>query len=171
MKNILIVLILLFTNEIIFSQDNIYCLSQDDLNLLLGKYIPVRRSGRPWENQSFSWGIQYSAGAQEAFVIDFVDKLGYSTAYLFGENNRNCLLIFGDGLYFLITEINKINTNVFSLSVSQKQNSELVAYGQLIISFLDDFNINVVPYPNNNRSWLYSGDFWKTAGPTVIQNR
>jgi len=150
----------------LFAQNYDYGLSQDDLNLLLGYFVPnikaLKQNGREW---SFSWGKQTVIDTNGNFVL-----IDYNGVWNLGEYNKH-LLIYDSGImYFLITEIEKVSTNKFKLSVSSMQNFRIWDFedqGYIIITFLDNTHITIDGTNCKMGLFNYKVVLLKTAGPLV----
>lgn len=172
MKKVYLLIFTLCVNGSLFSQDNVYGLTEEDLNLLLGHFTEgCENVTQHWVKESFSWGVQYVVYYHDSIRIDFEDRLGRSTDSLSDGVYENYLMIYDSGLIFLITGIEKIDTNTFILTIASRRFQPefyLENFRQITIVFLDDLHINIyVPYISGE----HPRNMWKSAGPTVIQNR
>jgi hypothetical protein len=176
MKKIFIICFLLFFSVSLFSQGYNYGLSQDDLNLLLGDYVPNIENARTiyrWGEASFSWGRQnrviYNG---DSFKIDY-----YSVqSSLFGIEYKNHLVFFNSGLLHLIRNIEKHSINIFILSLAGlyrvNDNSRIFGIrdiGQIMITFLDDRHV-VIDNVNYTDRFPFGRQWWKSAGPMVTND-
>ena len=171
MKKIFIICFLLFFSVSLFSQGHTYGLSQDDLNLLLGQFVPNIENARTryrWVERSFSWGRQPAIDTNGDMV-----RVDYSTRFTsrLGIEYENHLVFFNSGLIFLIQNIEKKSTDTFILSFNaapQHGDLNIKDVGQIVITFLDDRHMIV-----RNINYIYGFPFgrqwWKSAGPTVLQ--
>jgi hypothetical protein len=167
MKRIYFVCFIVFICGNVFSQNYNYGLSKDDINLLLGQYIPsVEIYKYQWYEQNFSWGKQIATGSNAAIInIDY----SKSSARRLGQKYENYLLIDDTSVPFVITKIEKISTNKFVLTLVLivNLNEPPKEAGQITITFLDNIHLVI-----DNTNCPVSGCFnymilWKCAGPTV----
>ena len=165
MKKSLFICFFICINMNLFAQNYDYGLSQNDINLLLGYFVPniqaLKRNGR---EESFSWGKQIAIDTNGDFVL-----IDYNNVWNLGEYNKH-LLINDSGFQFLITEIEKVSTNKFKLSVSSIQDFRIWGFedeGYIIITFLDNTHITIDKTNFKMGLFDYKVVLLKTAGPVL----
>lgn len=165
MKKFLVICFFALLSCNLYSQNYNYGLSQQDLNLLLGQYVPSGIFiGNRLSEQSFSWGKQEAVSGNDDMIYIDYEKVSASS---FGKKYENHLVIYGRGLGFLIVRIEKIAANKFKLSLVSRYSSTLKDMGYIIITYLDDIHI-VVDDTNCSVWWInIQTVYWKSAGPTV----
>jgi hypothetical protein len=169
MKKLLFICFFICINMNLFAQNYDYGLSQNDINLLLGYFVPniqaLKRNGREW---SFSWGKQIAIDTNGDFVM-----IDYNTSvkWNLGEYNKHLLINDSGRLYFLITNIEKVSTNKFKLSVSSTQYFQTMGFedeGYIIITFLDNTHITIDKTNFKMGLFNYKVVLLKTVGPDVL---
>ena len=173
MKKLLIIFIFLYSNIILFSQDLNFGLKQEDINKLLGQYIPKKDIGigYGWIEKSFSWGTSEAWNTNGDMMIIEYEK-GYSRFYDL-ENEYRLWLIF-DGPAFIITNIEKLSESQFKISIEIRDycdelNSTVFNEGSIIYNFLN--NRTVLLENMSQLNWSILNAQWiKTAGPYININ-
>jgi len=169
MKKIFIIFFMICTGMNLFSQNYDYGLSQDDLNLLLGFYVPdienLKKRGREW---SFSWGNQTVIETNtDSVQIDYNASVRWDKI---DKKYENHLLIRDSGyMNFIITDIEKLSANKFKLSIFSMQYYQIWGLkdeGYIIITFLDNVHASI-DTANCTKGFFRYGVLWKCAGPTV----
>ncbi len=169
MKKLFIFYFFMHTTFNLFSQNYNYGLSQSDLNLLLGQFVPnTNIASYRWVAQSFSWGRQTAIDTNGDNVqIDYDIRFALGA----GEKYKNHLVIWDSALAFVITNIRKTATNSFVLSlVFAQEFTGAVNAGQITITFLDDIHA-VIDNTNCLVNLFNYMVLWKSAGPTVTVNK
>lgn len=170
MKKVIFVYFLMINSMFVFSQNHTYGLSQSDLNLVLGQFVPSVEIWRyRWIEESFSWGRQTAVSVDtedDAIKIDYYA----SAASSFGKKYEKHLMISNTGFLFLVTNIEKTAANKFTLTLITRQYSSIKYVGQITLTFLDGNHIVI-----DNTNCLINGWFdymilWKSAGPTITVN-
>jgi len=166
MKKSLFICFFICINMNLFAQNYDYGLSQNDINLLLGFFVPnieiLKRPGREW---SFSWGKQTVIMTNDNFV-----KIDYNTFETIDKKYEKHLLINESGMYFLITNIEKVSTNKFKISISSMQYFQTMGFkdeGYIIITFLDSTHITIEKTNPIMGFVNYKVVLLKTAGPVL----
>ena len=171
MKKLLITFLFLLVSETIFSENYTYGLSQDDINLLLGLFIPKVDTGMyDFVTQTFSWGTQTFKFDRRFQLTDRV-TIDYSprAAIRYGKNYERHLIIDDDGSGFLVTKIEKIAANIFELSLIRSSPFWLTGKreaGSITITVLDNYyiiidNTNLITWG----SALHHGKMRRIASP------
>ena len=171
MKKLVMFYFLLFFSLTLYSQNFYYGLSERDLNLLLGQFVPSAEiAGYRWIAQPFSWGRQTAIDTNGDQI-----RIDYSSRYneQLGFGYERYLVISDNSIPFVITRIEKAGENRFVLTLVLVVNpNEPKIAGQITITFIDDIHIVI-----DNTNFLVNGSFnymvlWKSAGPTVtVRNR
>lgn len=172
MKKILFIIFLLFVCLNLFSQNYNYGLTQNDLNLLLGQYVPNAETSKyNWVLQFFSWGRQTAISINgDVILIDYNNNM----AERLGSEYKGYLILSEPGVAFLISNIEKLADNKFVLSLVSLANlgSRPPKYaGQITITFLDNIHIviDTTDFLLNGFNYMI---LWKSAGPTVtVKNK
>jgi hypothetical protein len=160
----------------VYSQNLNYGLSQQDLNLLLGQFLPSSNiSGYRWIENTYSWGKQKSVDTNGDVIFidyysDFFKNDPSRQTSRIGQKYKNCLIINTSSINFLISKIEKIMPNkyVLTLVLIENQNNPKNA-GQITITFLDDIHI-VIDNTNCLVNLFNHLVLWKSAGPTITVN-
>jgi len=171
-KNILIICVFVLISFKLFSQEYSYGLSQDDLNLIQGQYVPnVDISRYRWaEERTYSWGAQKTIiNATNSVVIDYYGR----QAAFYGSEYENYLILRHWGIIYFIKSIEKVSNNVFILSLlgpeysSDAKAYEFVDFGQILLTFSGERYVKI---SDINFIWGFSFNvqWWKSAGPTVV---
>jgi hypothetical protein len=171
MKKIFIIYFLMYTSMNLFSQNYDYGLSQDDLNLLLGYFVPdieaLKQRGSDW---SFSWGKQTVIDTDGDFVIiDYEVDVNWKI----DKKYERYLVINDSGFNLLITNIEKLSANKFKLSIFSMQYGEeqyreiwgLRDEGYIIITFLNNTHTTIEKTNSIMGLFNYKEILLKTAGP------
>ena len=154
-----------------FFRNNIYELSQDNMNRILGQFVPshsITEQTR-WTESNYSWGIENTVSTNgDNIIIDF----GCSVANRI-EGFDDYLFLFDTGLLFIITNIDVISENKFKLFVGMGVfSNEISDEGYFTIEFSNDgyvliyyniLNIRTSPHGNFNGITLWT----KTVEPTT----
>jgi hypothetical protein len=170
MKKIFVICFLLFLSVSLFSQGHNYGLLQDDLNLLLGEFVPNEQIPMVrWFERSFSWGRQPAIDTNGDMVrVDYSNRF---TSRL-GIEYENHLVFFNSGLIFVIRNIEKKSTDTFILSLGaapQHGDLNIKDVGQIVITFLDDRHM-IISNINYIYGFIFGQQWWKSAGPTVTND-
>jgi len=153
----------------LFAQNYDYGLSQDDLNLLLGYFVPdieaKKHRSREW---FFSWGKQTVIDNNNGFVI-----IDYNTNvnFKYDKKYEKHLLINDTGFQFIITNIEKVSTNKFKLLFVLVQSHEVDGIensGYIIITFSDTVHA-IIDNTNCSKMFFDYNMLCKTAGPSKCQ--
>jgi len=169
MKKLLFICFFMYASMNLFAQNYDYGLSQDDLNLLLGFFVPdietkKQSVSREW---FFSWGKQNVIDNNNGFVI-----IDYNTNVnlKFDKKYEKHLLINESGFKFIITNIEKISMNKFKLSIVLIQSHELYgseSSGYIIITFSDTVHA-VIDNTNCSKMFFDYNVLCKTSGPRSV---
>jgi len=148
----------------LFAQNYDYGLSQYDLDLLLGYFVPdtetLKKRAREW---SFSWGEQTVISSNNFVIIDYNTNVNLK----FDKKYEKHLLINDSGFKFIITNIEKISTNKFKLSFVSIQSHELdgnESNGYIIITFSDNVHA-IIDNTNCSKMFFDYNVLCKTTGP------
>jgi hypothetical protein len=165
MKKILFVYLFWCLGYSLFTQNLDYGLSQQDLNLLLGQFLPNAGTSGRWVDYTFSWGRQRVVDTNGSVIqMDYYPNIASRS----GVKYEKYLMIIDSELPFLITKIDKVGSTKFVLSLVLVANpGSPKDAGQITITFLDNIHIVI-----DNTQCPVEGCFnyvmlWKSAGPTV----
>jgi hypothetical protein len=169
MKKILFVYLFWCLGYSLFAQNLDYGLPQQDLNLLLGQFLPNAEMSGRWVDYTFSWGRQKAISTNDSVIqIEYYPKIASRS----GVKYEKYLMIIDSQIPFLITKIDKVGSTKFVLSLVLVANDTPKNAGQITITFLDNIHIVI-----DNTQCPVEGCFnyvmlWKSAGPTVtVKNK
>ena len=172
MKKLLIVFLFLLINETAFSQENAYGLSQNDLNLLLGVFLPITERERHIPiTRYFPWGRQiyyvYHHNQDQVHIF-FAPKWFVER---FGRGYERHLMISDFGIVFLITRIDKLTETEFKLELNLVQIHETQNFGSITITFLNNYYAIFDATNFKSAGSFQYGKMQKVAGPNIFQDQ